>query len=76
MPQEDALGLVGRDFDRYMQGLRAGRIPPRLAASRKNDVSELLSQAASGEQLSHDQLQQVIDVLQKQKHGNGRLQLE
>lgn len=76
MPLEDALGLVDRDFDRYMQALRAGRIPPRRPIPRKNDVSGLLSQAASGEQLSANQLQQVIEALQKQKHVNGRLQLE
>ena len=73
MPLEDALGLVDRDFDRYMQALRAGRIPPRR---RKNDVSGLLTQAASGEQLSANQLQQVIEALQKQKQVNGRLPLE
>lgn len=73
MPLEDALGLVDRDFDRYMQGLRAGHIPPRR---KKNEVSGLLNQAASGEQLSGNQLQQVIEALQKQKRHNGRLQLE
>lgn len=76
MPLDDALGLVDRDFDRYVQGLRAGHIPPRRSAPKKNEVSDLLNQAASGEQLSANQLQQVIEALQKKKHGNGRLQLE
>lgn len=73
MPLEDALGLVDRDFVRYNVGVREGRIPPRRPPPQKNDVSDLLSQAASGEQLSQNQLQQVIDALQKQKQGhNGR----
>jgi hypothetical protein len=76
MPLEDALGLVERDFARYMQGLRSGLIPPRRGAPKRNEISGLLSQAASGEQLSHNQLQQVIEALQKQKQVNGRLQLE
>ena len=75
MPLEDALGLVDRDFERYSQGVRTGRIPPRHAQPQKqNEVTDLLSQAASGEQLSPNQLQQVIEALQKQKHSNGRLQ--
>lgn len=76
MPLEDALGLVDRDFGRYMQGLRSGHIPPRRSAQKKNEVSGLLNQAASGEQLSSNQLQRVIEALEKQKQGNGRLQLE
>ncbi len=77
MPLEDALGLVDRDFDRYTRDVREGRIPPRRPITpRKNDVSDLLSQAASGDRLTPGQLQQVIEALQKQKQHNGRLQLE
>lgn len=76
MPFEDALGLVDRDFERYAQSVREGRIPPRRPHPPKSNVSDLLGQAASGEQLSPNQLQMVIEALQKQKHHNGRLQLE
>lgn len=76
MPLEDALGLVDRDFERYTQSVREGRFPPRRAPPPKNDISNLLSQAASGEHLNPNQLQQVIEALQKKKHSNGRLQLE
>lgn len=71
MPVEDALALVDRDFQRYMMSVREGRIPPRRA---KSEVSSLLSQVASGGQVSADQLQHVIDALQKKKQANGRLQ--
>ena len=70
---EDALGLVDRDFLRYNQSVREGRILPRRPPSQKGEVTDLLSQAASGEQLNPDQLQRVIEALQKQKqHQNGR----
>lgn len=73
MPLEDALGLVDRDFERYTQGVREGRILPRRPTPHKSEVSSLLTQAASGEHLSPNQLQQVIDALEKQKqHRNGR----
>ena len=73
MPLEDALGLVDRDFDRYTMNVREGRIPPRRPVAQKSEVSNLLSQAASGEQLTPSQLQQVISALEKQKQSNGRL---
>lgn len=73
MPLEDALGLVDRDYERYTINVREGRIPPRRSVPQKNEVTTLLSQAASGEQLSPDQLQRVIEALQKQKNTNGRL---
>ena len=70
MPLEDALSLVDRDFQRYMLLVHEKKIPPRRS---KNEVSNLLSQVASGSQVSADQLQHVIDVLQKQKQqANGR----
>ena len=73
MPLDDALGLVDRDFERYNRDVREGHIPPRRPiVPRKNDVSDLLTQAASGDRLTPGQLQQVIEALQKQKH-NGRL---
>ena len=68
MPLDDALGLVDRDFERYCQNVREGRIPPRRPAPSKDDVSELLSKAASGEQLNQEQLHSVINALQKQRH--------
>ena len=72
MPLEDALTLVDRDFQRYSADVREGRIPPRR---QKNELSSLLAQAAGGEQLNTDQLQQVIEALQKQKQSNGRGQV-
>lgn len=68
MPLDDALGLVDRDFARYCQNVREGRIPPRRPVPTKDDVSQLLTKAASGEQLNQDQLHSVINALQKQKH--------
>jgi len=71
MPLEDALSLVDRDFQRYMVLVHEKKIPPRRP---KNEVTNLLSQVASGSQVSADQLQHVIDVLQKQKQqANGRV---
>ena len=67
MPLEDALSLVDRDFDRYCQSVREGRIPPRKP---KDDISHLLQKAASGESLSKDQLSAVIDSLQKQQNSS------
>ena len=70
MPLEDAMGLVSRDYEHYTIGVREGRIVPRRP-QQKNDVSNLLSQAASGDKLTPNQLQQVIDALQKKKTING-----
>ncbi len=67
MPLEDAIGLVDRDFERYCQGVREGRIPPRRVEPTKQQMGQLLSKAAAGEQLSADQLQSVIAALQKQQ---------
>ena len=67
MPFDDALGLVDRDFDRYKQGVREGRIPPRRTpGSAGGNVTGLLSKAASGENLSQGELSAVISALQKQ----------
>ncbi len=66
MPLEDAVGLVDRDFERYCQGVREGRIPPRRLEPSKQQVGQLLTKAAAGEQLNPDQLQSVIAALQKQ----------
>lgn len=70
MPLDDALGLIDRDFERYCQGVREGRIPPRKPPrdSSKEAVSSLLSKAASGEDLDANQLQSLIDILQEKKH--------
>ena len=68
MPIDDALGLVDRDFARYCQNVREGRIPPRRPVPTKDDVSQLLTKAASGEKLNQEQLHSVINALQKQKH--------
>lgn len=68
MPLDDSLGLIDRDYERYCQNIREGRIPPRRSMnSSKNDVSSLLNKAASGEKLGPQQLEAVINELQKQK---------
>ncbi len=67
MPLEDALGLVGRDFERYCLDVREGHIPARTARPAKPDMSVLLNKMASGEQLRPEQLDMVINSLQKQK---------
>ena len=72
MPLDDALGLIDRDFERYCQGVREGRIPPRKPPrdSKSADVSSLLSKAASGEELNAGQLQSLIDILQEKKQNS------
>lgn len=71
MPLDDSLGLVDRDYERYCQNVREGRIPPRRpASSSRNDVSSLLNKAASGEKLDPQQLEAIISELQKQKEQN------
>ena len=77
MPMDDALGLVDRDFERYCQNAKEGRLPPRRSAPSKDEVPNLLSKAAAGEQLDQGQLQAVINVLQRQQqaipsHASGR----
>lgn len=68
MPFDDALGLVDRDFERYKQGVREGRLPPRRAPSSSgSSVTSLLSKAATGENLSSNELSAVISALQKQQ---------
>lgn len=68
MPFDDALGLVDRDFERYKQGVREGRLPPRRAPSSGGaNVTTLLSKAATGENLSQNELSAVISALQKQQ---------
>lgn len=72
MPLDDALGLIDRDFERYCQGVREGRIPPRKPPkdSSKDAVSSLLSKAASGEDLDPGQLQSLIEILQEKKQNS------
>ena len=67
MPLDDALGLIDRDYERYSQNVRDGRLPPRRGPANKEDVSQLLSRAASGDSLSQDQLSAVISALQKKQ---------
>ena len=68
MPLDDALGLLDRDFERYLQGVREGRVPPRKPPrDAKSSVSSLLSKAASGDDLDAGQLQSLIDILQEKK---------
>ena len=78
MPLDDAMRLVGQNFDQYMQDLRerakssstqessnTKTTAPQEAA--KSDITSLLSKAASGEDLSADQLTKLIDNLSKRQ---------
>ena len=78
MPLDDAMRLVGQNFDQYMQDLRerakssstqessnTKTTAPQDAA--KSDITSLLSKAASGEDLSADQLTKLIDNLSKRQ---------
>ena len=70
MPLEDAISLVDRDFERYCQNVREGRIPPRRVGLNKEQGGQLLTKAAAGEQLNSEQLQSVISALQKQQQNS------
>lgn len=78
MPLDDAMRLVGQNFDQYMQDLRerakssgaqdldkAKTTAPQNV--EKSDVTSLLSKAASGADLSADQLTKLIDDLSKRQ---------
>lgn len=79
MPLDDAMRLVGQNFEQYMQDLRerakAGSTQDSskdtTAASpkeeKKTEVSSLLSKAATGADLSVDQLTKLIDSLSKRQ---------
>ena len=84
MPLDDAMRLVGQNFDRYMQDLRerarlssSNSTPlqenskPAMTVStpkeEKSEVSVLLSKAASGGDLSAEQLTKLIDNLSKRQ---------
>lgn len=67
MPLDDALRLVDRDFERYCIDVREGRVPVAQRRPPKNDVSSLLGKVAAGGQLRADQIDMVINTLQKQK---------
>ena len=69
MPLDDALGLVDRDFERYCIDVREGRVTVNQHRPTKNDVSALLGKVAAGGQLRPDQIDAVINTLQKQKEG-------
>lgn len=78
MPLDDAMRLVGQNFDQYMQDLRerakssgAQDLDKAKTAApqnvEKSDVTSLLSKAASGADLSADQLTKLIDDLSKRQ---------
>ncbi len=70
MPLDDALGLVDKDYERYCLDVRQGHIPARTARPAKADVSSLLGKMASGEQLRPEQIDMVINTLQRQKEAS------
>lgn len=78
MPLDDAMRLVGQNFEQYMQDLRErakSSSTQDLGKSKttapkqeeKTDVSSLLSKAATGADLSADQLTKLIDSLSKRQ---------
>lgn len=79
MPLDDAMRLVGQNFDQYMQDLRERAKGSSTQDSSKvttaavpkdeknNDITALLSKAASGASLSADQLTKLIDNLSKRQ---------
>ena len=77
MPLDDAMRLVGQNFDKYMQDLRERakssstqeKSDTKTTAPKDegSDVSSLLSKAATGADLSADQLTKLIDSLSKRQ---------
>ena len=79
MPLDDAMRLVGQNFDQYMQDLRErakggsaqDKSKETISAGPKdektNEISALLSKAATGASLSADQLTKLIDNLSKRQ---------
>lgn len=79
MPLDDAMRLVGQNFDQYMQDLRERAKASSTQDSSKdttaaipkdektNEITALLSKAATGANLSADQLTKLIDNLSKRQ---------
>lgn len=79
MPLDDAMRLVGQNFDQYMQDLRERAKVSGTQDSNKDttaaipkdektsEISTLLSKAATGADLSAEQLTKLIDSLSKRQ---------
>ena len=79
MPLDDAMRLVGQNFDQYMQDLRERAKVSGTQDSNKDtpaavpkdektaEISNLLSKAATGADLSAEQLTKLIDSLSKRQ---------
>ena len=79
MPLDDAMRLVGQNFEQYMQDLRERAKASSTQGSSKDvgatvvkeekttEISALLSKAATGVNLSADQLTKLIDDLSKRQ---------
>ena len=78
MPLDDAMRLVGQNFDQYMQDLRERAKSSSTQDSNKtkttapkveekSDITTLLSKAAGGGDLTADQLTKLIDNLSKRQ---------
>lgn len=79
MPLDDAMRLVGQNFDQYMQDLRerakgtviqdsSKDMPATIPKEEKTtEISSLLSKAATGADLSAEQLTKLIDSLSKRQ---------
>lgn len=79
MPLDDAMRLVGQNFDQYMQDLRErakvsgtqdsnkDTPAPTPKDEKTSEISSLLSRAATGADLSAEQLTKLIDSLSKRQ---------
>lgn len=79
MPLDDAMRLVGQNFEQYMQDLRERAKASSTQGSSKDvgatvvkeekttEISALLNKAATGVNLSADQLTKLIDDLSKRQ---------
>ncbi|XP_070537105.1 nuclear receptor coactivator 5-like isoform X2 [Ptychodera flava] len=66
MPLDDALSLIARNFERYMQNLREKTAASNLALAQVElSIPQLLCLLADGKQLTLDELTRVIAYLQE-----------
>ncbi|XP_077993491.1 uncharacterized protein LOC144447378 isoform X2 [Glandiceps talaboti] len=65
MPLDDAMGLIARNFERYMQNLREKSSASTLAMTQVElTIPQLLCLLADGKQLTADELSRAIVYLQ------------
>lgn len=64
MPLDDALGLIAKDFERYISEGRASSSLKR--GEGMSSISHLIGKLSANENLSSQELQTVINSLQQQ----------